>query len=341
MRIYAIGRSDKTLYNEEMSEDKDKLLEKDFGDEEEGKKKRKRKRKTIGEEGSRKQTAIGLVLSLVLGLAFYLPAEFKSWWKGFNKVETITIEKPIGDSEDLSSVVGFKVSIREKQDAEKAVDELLKDLSGSYGVWVESLVSGEGFFINSSKSFEVASLNKIPILVEYYKQVDSGEIDPEKIYTLREEDRWEYGTGSMQNQPAGTEYSYQEIAELVANISDNMGVQLLSDWVGETLVEKMTVEEVGEMFRDLYSGELVSDESRDKLFSSLTNTVNEDRITAGVPSGVRVVHKFGSEEGVVNDCGIVYGDKPYVICLMSGSVNSGEAEAVLPKISRVVWEWMK
>lgn len=316
------------------------LKEKDFVDSDgEVKQRKKRKRKTIGEEGSRRQTVIGLIATLVLGLMFYLPAEFKNWWGKYNQTETITIEKPIGDSEDISSVVGFKVKIVEKQDAEKAVDELLKDLVGSYGIWVESFSSGEGFYINKSKIFKPASLNKIPVLIEYYSQVDSGEIDPNKSYILKEKDRWEYGTGSMQNQPAGTEYSYQEVADLVANQSDNMGALLLSSWVGEKLVDEISLNEMAEIFRDLYKDKLVSKESKEKLLLSLTDTVNEDRITAGVPSGVRVAHKFGSEEGIVNDCGIVYADEPYVICLMSSEINSGEAGEVLPKISRVVWEW--
>lgn len=329
-----------------MSGEKNKLIEKDFGDGSgEDKVKKKRKRKTIGEEGTRKQTAIGLVVTLILGLMFYLPTELKTWWKGFNEVETIIIEKPIGDSKDVSSVVGFKVAIKEKQDAEKAIEELVKDLAGDYGVWVESLVGSEGFSINGKKSFEVASLNKMPVLVEYYRQVDSGKIDPAEVYVLREKDRWEYGTGQMQNQPVGTEYSYEEIAFLVAKESDNMGVQLLSSWVNEKLVNEMVLEDVGELFRGLYDGEFISEESREKLFLSLTNTVNEDRITAGVPSGVRVVHKFGSEAGVVNDCGIVYPPEgkagvDYVICLMSAGVNEGEAQEVLPKISRIVWEWL-
>lgn len=89
----------------------------------------------------------------------------------------------------------------------------------------------------------------------------------------------------------------------------------------------------------LYDNELVSKKSQKELFKNLTETVNEDRITAGVPTGVKVVHKFGSEEGIVNDCGIVYGDESYVICMLSMGVNEGEAQEVLPKISRVVWEW--
>ena len=73
---------------------------------------------------------------------------------------------------------------------------------------------------------------------------------------------------------------------------------------------------------------------------NLTDTVLEDRITAGVPSNTRVIHKFGSEAEVVNDCGIVEAKNPYVICVLSTGVNDGEAMELLPKISRVVWEWL-
>jgi len=30
---------------------------------------------------------------------------------------------------------------------------------------------------------------------------------------------------------------------------------------------------------------------------------------------------------------------PYVICIMSTEVNDGEAQELLPQISRVIWEW--
>lgn len=324
-----------------MIDERDKLQSKDFVDEEgEGRRRKRRSRKTIGEEGSRKQTALGLMLTIVLGLAFYLPVEIKKWWQDFNRMETITIEKPVGDSEDVSKVIGFEVVIKEKQDVKDAIEELLKDLPGSYGVWVSSLSSNEGFVIRGNELFETASINKLPMLVKYYQEVDSGKIDPEEIYLLQEKDRWEYGTGSMQNQPAGTKYSYQEIAELTANISDNMGAQFLSRLVKTKLIDEMILSEAGEIFVKLFRGELMSQESTEKLLASLTDTVNEDRITAGVPSGVRVAHKFGSEVGVVNDCGVVFAKEPYVICVMTKGINEGQAQEVLPKISRVVWEWL-
>jgi len=342
------------------------LREKDFVDPaetEQGLRRRKRSRKTIGEEGSRKQTAIGLLATLALGLIFYLPTELKQWWKDFNNPQVITIKKPVGDAEDISEILGFKVIIKEKTDVEEVVKKMINGLSGDYGVFVEKLTKGEsqsddemGFGINEGKIFSAASVVKLPILIVYYQAVDEGRLDPEDIYVLKEKDRFEYGTGSMQNQPEGTEYTYREVAGLMANQSDNMAAQIMIGWLGgQTKIDRIirswgfknisvkenevTSKEMGELLKQLYEGKLISTKSREELFGNLIDTVNEDRITAGVPTGVEVMHKFGSEEEIVNDCGIVYGDDPYVICLLSTEVNDGQAQEILPKISRVVWEW--
>jgi len=337
-------------------EAKQEVLDKDF---EKGglRRRRRRPRKTIGEEGSRMQVVIGLGLTILLSLAFYLPPEIRNWWIRFNQPEVITVERPVGDEKDVSEIVGFKVEISRREDVEGVVSQLINRLNGRYGVYVKKL-EGEGEFgTNETEVLTAASVIKLPILVLYYQAVEKGELSSETVYVLQESDRFEYGAGQMQNQPAGTEYSYKEIVRLVANESDNMGMELLIKFLGgygkvqdslremglenTKLKENETiVKEMGELFEKIYKGELLSKESGNELFDNLTNTVNEGRLPAGVPTGVRVVHKFGSEEGVVNDCGIVYADSPYVICVLSTEINDGEAEAVLPKISRVVWEWV-
>jgi len=340
------------------------LRGKDFvnqGEEGEGVR-RKRIRKTIGEEGSRKQTLIGLLLTIGLGLAFYLPPQLKQWWQGmdFNlnlgkENEVIRIEKPVGDKKDVSEVVGFKVEIKQKNDMVTVIEQLLEGKTGSYGVYVEKLGSGEKFGINENEIFTAASVIKLPILVAYYQAVDKGELNQTSTYVLVEKDRWAYGTGSMQNQPEGTKYSYQRVAFLTANESDNMAAQILLKFLGgeskvQTTVNnwgyklidikenEITAKETADILKRIYKGELISQKSRQELTENLTNTVLEDRITAGVPSNIKVIHKFGSEVGVVNDCGIVETKDPYIICVLSTEINSGEAMELLPKISRVVWE---
>lgn len=318
---------------------------------------KKRPRKTIGEEGSRKQTFIGLMVTILLGLMFYLPTEFKKWWREWNRPETIKIERPVGEQKDVSEAVGFKVEIKKKTDVDMAIEKILANLSGNYGVYVKSLANDEELKINEDKIMTAASVIKLPVLTVYYQAVDGGKLDPEEIYALAEKDRWKYGTGSMQNQAAGTKYTYKQVAYLVANQSDNMGAEVLIKKLGgytavQKAVEKLglnqtdlnknetTAAEAGKLLEVIAKKKLLTNESRAELFKNLTNTVLEDRIPAGVPSGIEVVHKFGSENGVVNDCGIVRALKPYVICLMSTGINAGEAEVVWPKISRLIWEWL-
>jgi beta-lactamase class A len=332
-------------------------IRKDLSEEElPGWRRRRRPRKTIGEEGTRKQIAIGLFLTILLSLFFYLPTEIKRWWERFNQPKVITVERPMGDEKDVAEIVGFEVEIKRREDVVGAVEQLLEGQVGDYGIYVERMESDEGFGIKENQVFTAASIIKLPILVAYYQAVDRGELDPETVYVLQEKDRFEYGTGSLQNQAAGTEYSYREIAHLVANQSDNMGAELLLKFLGGTAKVELsfkawgltqtsvkenetTAKETVTLFKKLYRGELLSDSSKTELFNNLTNTVMEERLPAGVPTGIKVVHKFGSEAGVINDCGIVYSQKPYGVCVLSDKVNEGEAEGVLPKISRVVWEW--
>ncbi|MDZ7586860.1 MAG: serine hydrolase [Patescibacteria group bacterium] len=325
-------------------ENEQNLREKDFGS---GQALKRRVRKTIGEEGSRKQTLIGLAVTIILGLMFYLPPQLKQWWQeiDFNfsdgkENEVIRIERKREIKQDISEIVGFKVEIKKKTDAETVIATMLTDKAGQYGIYVESLEGGESIKINESQKFTAASVGKLPLLIAYYQAVDKGKIDPETVYVLEEKDRWVYGTGSMQNSPAGAKFSYQEVADLTANQSDNMGAQLLQKWLKTTMPEEMTPKEAGNLWRELYQDKLINKQSKEKLFKSLTETVNEDRIPAGVPEGIRVIHKFGSETGVVNDCGIVEAKSAYVICMMSTEINAGEAQELLPKISRVVWEWL-
>ena len=309
---------------------------------------KRRPRKIIGEEGSRKQTLIVFLLLLVLGLVLYLPSRWKTpnfqvslpEWSGG---EVITIRKSIQKAR----------SPRPRPNLE----EFVAKQTGDYGIFIKSVNGSEEWKFGEDKIMTAASVIKLPVLIVYYQAVDSGKIDPEEEYVLQEADRWEYGTGSLQYQPAGTNYTYKEVVKLVANQSDNMGAEVLIKKLGgyakaQQLVNKlgltktnlreneMTTAEAGNLFLQLAQGKLLTPASREELFNNLTKTINEDRLPAGVPVDARVIHKFGSEAGVVNDCGLVESTNPYVICILTTNVNVGEAEPLLPQISAAAWNWL-
>jgi beta-lactamase class A len=317
-------------------------------------KEKRQPRKTIGQEGSRRQTLLLFLILLIIGLLLYLPQEFKNLPKNQS---VITIESKQPRRKNIIEIVKPKPSKPPRAEIEAKIQQLIAGKPGQYGVWAGATDENESIAINADKIYTAASVIKLPALTVYYQAVDSGKIDPEEIYVLAERDRWEYGTGSMQNQPAGKEYTYRQVAQLVANQSDNMGAEVLIKKLGgyaaaQKEIDKLNLgqtnlkenetspENIGQLLVQLSQREILSSTSRDELFTNLTKTINEDRIPAGVPEGVRVVHKFGSEDGVVNDCGIVEADNPYVICVLTTEINSGEAETLLPQISEVIWSWL-
>ena len=311
---------------------------------------KRRPRKTIGEEGSRWQTLTVFLLLLAAGLMLYLPGRVKltnqpiNWPQWDKSDEVITIKKS-------------QSRVTRPPAAKPNLETIIADKTGDFGVYARSVIGSEELKLGGNIVMTAASVIKLPVLVVYYQAVDQGRLDPEDEYILAEADRWKYGTGRMQYQPAGTKYTYRQVAQLVANQSDNMAAEVLIKKLGgypaaQKEIDKLnleatslkdneiSVEDAGWLFFALAQGKLLTPASREELFNNLTGTVNENRIPAGVPDGVRVVHKFGSEAGVVNDCGIVTASNPYVICILTTNVNVGEVEPLLPQISAAVWEWL-
>jgi len=306
----------------------------------------RRPRKTIGEEGSRKQTIILFLLLLFLGLVMYLPGKIKA--------PQLSIDRPQWSD---GGVITIKKTKRAVIRQAPTLENLIAGQPGDFGILVKSVNGQEEIKLGENLVMTAASVIKLPVLIVYYQAVDSGQLDPEAEYVLAEADRWKYGTGSLQYQPAGTIYTYRQVAQLAANQSDNMGAEVLIKKLGgyaktQQLVNKLgltkinlkeneiTAAEAGGLLLQLAQGKLLTPASREELFRNLTKTVNEDRLPAGVPDSVRVVHKCGSEAGVVNDCGIVEAGNPYVICVLTTAVNVGEVEPLLPQISAAVWDWL-
>ena len=97
--------------------------------------------------------------------------------------------------------------------------------------------------------------------------------------------------------------------------------------------------DVSVIFYKLSNSGIISDSSKEKLFNSLVDTDYENLIPAGIPNSVRIVHKYGADDGELNDAGIIYTTKPYILVIMSKNINVDEAQTEIPKISKIVYDW--
>jgi len=110
--------------------------------------------------------------------------------------------------------------------------------------------------------------------------------------------------------------------------------------MSKTSMEKnlTTPEEIGIFFKKLHDNELLSVEKTKELEGYMTDTIFEDWLRPGIPSDLKLVHKYGREVHVINDAGIVSGDKPFVIVIMTDGIIESEAIDLFPKLSKLLYD---
>jgi len=239
----------------------------------------------------------------------------------------------------------------EKQKA--AVELLLEPLRGKYGIYFEDLEIKESFGINAKETYTAASLIKMPVMLTLYREAEAGRINLEEIYKLQATDK-RPGAGALQYKSVGYEISFRKMAELMGKQSDNTAFNVISQNLSAEKIQATinalgmkttsyadnltSPEDMGIFFRKLYSERVVSDKSRDEILSFITDTIWEERIPVGVPKGIKVSHKIGTELGVISDAGIVFAPKPFILVIMTEEANEIEAKKALPEITKKIYE---
>ena len=232
------------------------------------------------------------------------------------------------------------------QKIEKKIHEISDNYHGVIGLHAVSL-DGKGgrFSINQSDAFPTASIIKIPLLMEYYRKIEAGKLDPEEEIKLPE-DYICGGSGVLQHlTPGVTMLTLEDYATLMIVLSDNVATNIMFDRVGNQDVNKLLVEldlpdtllrRKMQSFRDIKSENenITTPEDMTKLLSILFNgggvsefvsksTLNklklgkEGVIRDSIPEGVELADKSGWMGGVLCNTGIVYHPgNTYVVTIM-------------------------
>jgi len=234
------------------------------------------------------------------------------------------------------------------------IKKIIDQQPGNYSVYVLDLINNQAFGINESVILTAASVNKIPILATLYKDAAAGTIDLNEIITLQPNDIQYYGTGILQGEGPGGEYSLKSLAQLMIKKSDNTAAFVLMQKLGATKVQgtvnnlgltQTNIEEnltsnkdMALLFQKIYSGQIVTKTNTRALLEMMSNSDFENRLPALLPKNVKVYHKIGTEVGFVHDVGIVETiGHPYYIGVMTSDISGEEqAETTIGQISLLV-----
>lgn len=218
-------------------------------------------------------------------------------------------------------VIGNKGSVvsQEKiENTKKLFKDATNDYSGIYAFYIFDLKGDYYYGLNHKEVMQAASLIKLPVM--YMAMRD----DKDKSLVEAMGKRSDNGAFTKMVGILGKENVNKTIKELgmsKTSLSENL----------------TTPEEIGIFFKKLYNNELLDIEKTKELEGYMTDTNFEDWLRPGIPANIKLVHKYGREEHVINDAGIVMSDKPFVIVIMTDGIIESEAIDLFPKLSNLLY----
>lgn len=108
---------------------------------------------------------------------------------------------------------------------------LIQAHQGKVGVAVRHLTTGEEFYYRADEPMPTASLIKVAVMVETYRQAAEKQVDLDQKIVLREEDRVP-GSGILTQLSPGLTLSLRDAVRLMIAPSDNTATNLVLDRIG-------------------------------------------------------------------------------------------------------------
>ncbi|MEB3281341.1 MAG: serine hydrolase [Lyngbya sp.] len=233
------------------------------------------------------------------------------------------------------------------------------------GILLVDLDTGGYVDLNSESALPAASTIKVPILVAFFQAVDEGKISLDELLTM-EDEHIAGGSGDMQYQPSGTEYTALETATKMIVISDNTATNMLIERLGgaeflnqkfldwglkNTVIRdllpdlrgtnKTTARDLVNLLTQLNQGGLVSMKSRDRIFRIMEKTENDTLLPSGLGRGAVIAHKTGNLKSVSADVGLIdlpNGKRYLLAVIVERNDEDSAAESLIRNISKTVYE---
>ena len=253
-----------------------------------------------------------------------------------------------------------------QEDLQTLVDDATDDgRIQQASIYLRDMIPGTWTGINADDAYTPASLFKVPILITYLKQ---AEYNPDLLsYTVTITE--DPAAGSVQDiapevsVQVGETYSIEELLSFMIVDSDNRALNVLMNYIDVNVLQQafsdlgvtfpedtssyaISPRTYSRFFRILYNATYLSPESSQKALLILSRATFNEGIRAGVPENITVAHKFGEASAVLasgeqghelHDCGMVYTENPYALCVMTMGENVDDLSAFLEDVSSVVY----
>lgn len=223
------------------------------------------------------------------------------------------------------------------------------------------------FSLNAEKPIPSASIIKIPILMEFFRQIDAGTLYLDQTYALEAKDKVG-GSGELQLFEDNSTHTLEFLAGEMIRISDNTATNILIGLVGienvNLLMEELGLKttrlnrymmdfeaieagkqnftspaEINKMLGIILSGVELSTSSRQSMLNMLLACADKSTIPSLLPEGTRVAHKSGTLAYVRGDAGIILSQKPIILSIFVENFETLEqADAIIANLAKLAFD---
>lgn len=234
-------------------------------------------------------------------------------------------------------------------------------------VYVWEYMTGTYVDINANEVFPAASIIKIPILIEMFREIEQGKF---KLYdTMVLDDYYRAsGSGRLQYSQGGISHTMDNLARVMIENSDNSATNMIMAKMGgmpevNRAIKKWglttthvnnwlpdldgtnvtTAREIAKMFYNMDATNMLSSSSKRKMGDYLSHVKNNRLLQAGLPSNAILLHKTGDIGYMLGDAGIVKtatGKKYIVVILAKRPYNNQQGKEFIVKASKIIYNNM-
>ena len=260
--------------------------------------------------------------------------------------------------ESLSNKI--KNALEPKSALQKLLDQSVKEKEGTYGIYVKNLIDSKGAAINTERQFQSASLYKLWLMAAAYQMQKDGKLPPDEELAANKFDLYQRLSLDTDEKlkEENLSYTVKNAIEQMIIVSDNDAAYLLTARVGISEVDSFlkkyqfnnsniaqppvtTAKDIASFFEKLYGGEIIDRQNSDKMLELLKRQRLNDRIPKNLPENVKVAHKTGELDTFKHDAGIVFGEKPYILVILTDTKNPPEAVGWMANFSKQLFDYFE
>jgi len=124
-------------------------------------------------------------------------------------------------------------------DVDRRIAEKVRAFHGTMGVYAKNLDTGEEIAVDADARFPTASLIKVAVMAEVFRQMNQGKFGRDTTVTLREKDRAGDETIPLNMLHDGTVLTVSDLLKFMIAYSDNTATNLLVAMVGTANVDAL------------------------------------------------------------------------------------------------------